>query len=233
MVDTAKRAAAAAALTMVEDGMVLGLGTGSTAAIFVDLLGARMRDEGLSVVGVPTSLATAAQAGALGVPLADLGAVGGLDMTVDGADEVDPALCLIKGAGGALLCEKIVAAASERMVVIADPSKEVATLGAFALPVEIVRFGAEATERRIAEVLERADVDARTMLRRRGDGGVYITDEGHEIVDLHLGRIGDPAALEAALARVPGVVESGLFVGMADTVVIGRPDGSTDIRHCA
>ncbi|MEL6197078.1 MAG: ribose-5-phosphate isomerase RpiA [Pseudomonadota bacterium] len=225
----AKRAAAAVALDMVRDGMVLGLGTGSTAAIFVELLAARMRADGLSVVAVPTSIATAAQAGGLGIPLTTLEAVAGLDLTVDGADELDGDLNLIKGGGGALLCEKIVAAASDRMVVIADASKRVATLGRFPLPVEIVRFGAEATERRIAELLAVSAVGATRLQRRRGEGGLFVTDEGHEITDLHLERIADPPALEAALARVPGVVETGLFVAMADRAVIGAPDGSVAI----
>ncbi|MEO1468427.1 MAG: ribose-5-phosphate isomerase RpiA [Pseudomonadota bacterium] len=226
--DPAKRAAAAAALELVRDGMVLGLGTGSTAAVFVDLLAERMERDGIGVVGVPTSIATAAQAGALGLPLTTLDAVGALDMTVDGADEVDGDMNLIKGGGGALLCEKIVAAASDRMVVIADGSKRVETLGRFPLPVEIVRFGAGATERRIAQALVDADVGARTMTRRRVQDGVFVTDEGHEIVDLALERIGDPPALAARLATLPGVVETGLFIGIAKTVLIGHADGSVE-----
>ncbi|MEM6972239.1 MAG: ribose-5-phosphate isomerase RpiA [Pseudomonadota bacterium] len=223
-----KRAAAAAAVALVEDGMTLGLGTGSTAAIFVDLLAERIAADGIGVLGVPTSVVTAGQAGSLGIPLTTLDAVDRLDLTVDGADEVDGSLTLIKGGGGALLCEKIVAAASDRMVVIADPSKKVDTLGNFALPVEIVRFGAAATERRVAACLERQDVGARRMSRRRNQGGVFVTDEGHEIVDLSLERIGDAEALHAALLDLPGVVETGLFIGIADTVLIGRDDGQVD-----
>lgn len=223
-----KQAAAAAAAAMVEDGMVLGLGTGSTAAVFVDLLARRIAAEGIGVIGVPTSVTTAGQAGSLGIPLTTLDAVDQLDMTVDGTDEVDGRLDLIKGGGGALLCEKIVAAASARMVVIADASKHVETLGRFPLPVEIVRFGAAATERRIAACLEGQDVGSRAMVRRRTQGGVFVTDEGHEIVDLHLERIGDAPALNTALAQVPGVVETGLFIGLAATVLIGHDDGRVE-----
>ncbi|MEO1776937.1 MAG: ribose-5-phosphate isomerase RpiA [Pseudomonadota bacterium] len=225
----AKRAAAAVAVDLVSDGMIVGLGTGSTAAVFVDLLAERMMRDGLSVVCVATSIGTAAQAGGLGLPLTTLSAVASLDLTIDGADEVDGQLNLIKGGGGALLCEKIVAAASDRMVVIADASKQVANLGHFPLPVEIVRFGVDSTEKRIAEVLARHDVEGTEIVRRRTDAGTFVTDEGHEIVDLHLGRIGDPAALEAALARVPGVVDSGLFIGVADRVIFGASDGGVAI----
>jgi ribose 5-phosphate isomerase A len=225
-VAVARRAAAEAAVAMVEDGMTLGLGTGSTAGMFVEALGRRV-GEGLSVVGVATSLATAAQAGALGVPLATLDDVGALDLTVDGADEVDGRLRLIKGGGGALLCEKIVAAASDRMVVVADWRKRVDALGRFPLPVEIVRFGAGATERSIRRTLGEHGLSGE-IRRRRDARGVFVTDEGHEIADLHLGAIPDPAALEAALARLPGVVESGLFTDLADTVLIGREDGSVE-----
>ncbi|MEL6766463.1 MAG: ribose-5-phosphate isomerase RpiA [Pseudomonadota bacterium] len=223
-----KRAAAAEALALVEDGMMLGLGTGSTAAIFVDLLAERMKAENLRLLCVPTSLATAAQAGALDIPLTTLDDVAALDLTVDGADEADAALTLIKGGGGALLREKIVADASRRMVVIADDTKKVETLGAFPLPVEIVRFGAPATIARIEGVLADADVGATRLTHRQGPNGRYITDEGHEIVDLHLGRIGDAPALSAALLAVPGVVETGLFIGMAERLILGRADGAAD-----
>ncbi|MEM9782338.1 MAG: ribose-5-phosphate isomerase RpiA [Pseudomonadota bacterium] len=223
-----KRAAAAAALDLVEDGMVLGLGTGSTAAIFVELLAKRMQAEGLGIVGVPTSVSTAGQAGSLGIPLTTLDAVEMLDMTVDGADEVDGNLDLIKGAGGALLCEKIVAAASTRMVVIADASKRVETLGRFPLPIEITRFGSAATERRLSDCLDAQDVGARRLERRRVQGGVFITDEGNEIVDLHLERIGDARALNTALSALPGVVETGLFIGMATTALIANASGGVD-----
>ncbi len=224
-----KRAAAARALEFVEDGMKLGLGTGSTAKWFVDLLAERMRAEGLRITGVPTSSRTRAQAAALGIPLTTLDEAGWLDLTVDGADEFDARLNLIKGGGGALLQEKIVATASDRMVVITDPSKQIATLGAFPLPVELVRFGAATTMRLIAELLEQHDVAGRGMTLRQGEGGPYITDEGHYIVDLDLGRIGEPARLNAALNAIPGVVETGLFCGIAAAVVVGEPDGTARV----
>ena len=224
-----KRAAAARALEFVEDGMKLGLGTGSTAAWFVDLLGQRMRAEGLRVTGVPSSSRTRARAEGLGIPLATLDEAGWLDLTIDGADEFDADLNLIKGGGGALLQEKIVATACDRMVVITDPSKEVARLGAYPLPVEVVRFGASATMRLIAALLEHHDVDGRDVTRRPGGDGPYISDEGNTIVDLALGRIGDPARLNAALNAIPGVVETGLFCGIAAAVVVGEPDGTARV----
>lgn len=224
-----KRAAAAKALEFVQDGMKLGLGTGSTAKWFVDLLAARMQAEGLRVTGVPTSSRTRAQAEGLGIPLATLDQAGWLDLTVDGADEFDGAMNLVKGGGGALLQEKIVATASDRMVVITDPSKEVASLGAFPLPVEIVRFGAGTTMRLIGQLLERHDVDGRGMRLREDGGKPYVTDEGHHIVDLALGRIGDPGRLNAELNLIAGVVETGLFCGIASTVVIGQPDGTARV----
>ena len=221
-----KRAAALKALEFVEDGMKLGLGTGSTAKWFVDLLAERMNAEGLRITGVPTSTRTRDQAKALGIPLATLDQAGALDLTIDGADEFDPALNLIKGGGGALLQEKIVATASGRMVVITDPSKEVAALGAFPLPVELVRFGHETTMRLIARELARHEVGGDTMTLRHGEDGPYLTDEGHYIVDLELGRIGDPPRLNAALNVIPGVVETGLFCGIASAIVVGDPDGT-------
>ena len=224
-----KRAAADRALDFVEDGMKLGLGTGSTARWFVDLLARRMRAEGLEITGVATSSATRAQAAALGIPLATLDQAGWLDLTIDGADEFDADLNLIKGGGGALLQEKIVATACDRMVVITDPSKEVARLGAYPLPVEVVRFGATTTMRLIAALLEQHDVDGRDLTRRLGGDGPYISDEGNYIVDLDLGRIGDPALLNTALNAIPGVVETGLFCGIAAAVVVGEPDGTARV----
>ncbi|MEM7191018.1 MAG: ribose-5-phosphate isomerase RpiA, partial [Pseudomonadota bacterium] len=176
-----KRAAALAALDWVEDGMKLGLGTGSTAKWFVDLLAEHLAETGKKIVAVPTSSRTKAQAEGLGIPLSTLGDLGLLDLTVDGADEFDPALNLIKGAGGALLQEKIVASASDKMVVITDPSKEVATLGAFALPVEVIRFGWQSTIAAVADVLEPADVDSREIAMRMDGDDFYVTDEGHYI----------------------------------------------------
>ncbi len=209
--------------------MKLGLGTGSTAGWFVDLLAQRMRAEGLTVTGIPTSSRTKAQAESLGIPMATLDQAGWLDLTIDGADEFDADLNLIKGGGGALLQEKIVASASDRMVVITDPSKQVTALGAFPLPVELVRFGAATTMRLIADLLQRHDVTGRTMTLRQGDDGPYITDEGHYIADLELARIGDPARLNTELNTIPGVVETGLFCGIASAVVVGEPGGTARV----
>lgn len=229
--DIAKRAAAERALDMVDDGMTLGLGTGSTAAWFVRLLSERIRSPGLDVIGVATSSATVWLAEELKVPLRRPDEVDRIDLTVDGADEIDQRFNLVKGGGAALLQEKIVATASERMVVIADESKYRPFLGAFPLPVEVVRFGVGLTERAIARVLEEMDVDGRRIVLRTGANGPVVTDEGHFIVDLHLERIGDPAALAAALVAIPGVVETGLFIGTATSVILGRPDGSAEVLY--
>lgn len=226
--DVAKRAAAERALAMVEDGMTLGLGSGSTAGWFVRLLAERVR-EGLSVSCVSTSRGTAQLAGDLGLPLVPINEVGLIALTVDGADEFDPDLNLIKGGGAALLQEKIVAAASERMIVIADEGKQVTTLGAFPLPVEVVRFGWPTTQAAIERLLERLEMGGRKVRLRAGADGPLVTDEGHHILDLHLGRIDDPAGLAQALDLLPGVVEHGLFVGIADAVLVGRADGEADL----
>lgn len=231
--DRAKRAAAMRALDLVEDGMRLGLGTGSTAAFLVRGLGARVRGEGLRVTAVATSSATERLARAEGIETTDLDSAGRLDLTIDGADEVGPRLALIKGAGAALLQEKIVAAASDRMVVIADASKSVERLGAFPLSVEVVRFGLRTVMAALGAVLEDEDVAGRESALRSGPDGPLVTDEGHHIVDLSLRRIGDPARLALVLSQVPGVVEHGLFVDMADLAILGRPDGSVEVRDGA
>ena len=223
MSDALKRAAAARALDFVEDGMRLGLGTGSTALAFLELLAERVRG-GLRVSGVPTSEATRRAAERLGIPLLDLDAAPELDLDVDGADEIDPALDLIKGGGGALLREKIVAAASRRMLVVADAAKCVGTLGRFPLPVEVVRFGAPATRRAIAAGAARAGCAGEISLRLR-DGAPFVTDEGHVILDCAFGRIPDAPALARELERIPGVVEHGLFLGLARAACIAGPDG--------
>jgi ribose 5-phosphate isomerase A len=228
--DTAKRAAALLALDFVTPGMKLGLGTGSTADWFTKALGERVRAGALpGLVAVPTSEATARLAAAEVIALAGLDEAGALDLTIDGADEFDPALTLVKGGGGALLREKIVASASARMVVIADATKRVATLGAFPLPVEIVPFGAATTQRLVERVLAASDVDGRRCVLRERAGAPFVTDGGHYILDLHLGRIGDAAGLATALLAVPGVVETGLFIGLADTVVLGHPSGDAEV----
>lgn len=227
--DRAKRAAALRAAEMVEDGMKLGLGTGSTAAFLVRRLGERVRDEGLRVVAVATSERTASLAREVGIGVVALDEAGWLDLTIDGADEVDGSFRLIKGGGGALLREKIVAAASDRMVVIADEGKRVGTLGAFPLPVEVIPFGWRTTQGIIERELGSLDVDGRgTALRVRG-GEVFVTDQGNHILDLSLGRIGDPEGLAVALNAIPGVVENGLFLGLCRTLVLGREDGTAEV----
>jgi ribose 5-phosphate isomerase A len=222
--DDLKRAAGSRAALLVEDGMRVGLGTGSTAAHFVAALGERVRS-GLSVVGVPTSEATGAAARAEGIPLATLDDGGPLDLTVDGADELDDHLRLIKGGGGALLREKIVASASRRMVVIADGAKHVATLGRFPLPIELVPFGLGATLRLTEAALARAGCAGALRLRSAANGLPFATDGGNRIVDADLGRIPDPEALAAELAAVPGIVEHGLFLALATGAVIAVPKG--------
>ncbi|MBL8570442.1 MAG: ribose-5-phosphate isomerase RpiA [Phreatobacter sp.] len=220
-----KRDAAAKALTYVEDGMRLGLGTGSTAKHFVDLLAERVK-AGLKVVGVPTSEVTRAQAERLGVPLTTLDETPELDLTIDGADEIDPALNLIKGGGGALLREKIVAAASARMIVIADASKQVPALGRYPLPIEVNVFGLAATRHAIEKVLEAAGCPGPLSVRTKADGHVFVTDGGHMILDAACARIPDPAALSHRLHSVPGVVEHGLFIGLASLAIIASPGGA-------
>ncbi len=222
--DLWKRQAAERVLAYLEGGMKLGLGTGSTAAKFVELVGERVR-AGLKLTCVPTSEATRAQAERLGIPLTTLEATPHLDLTVDGADELDDQLRLIKGGGGALLREKIVAMASQRMVVIADASKRVATLGKFPLPVEVVRFGLAATQKMVAAVAAEAGCEGGITLRLARDGQPFVTDGGNHLLDCAFGRIGNPEALDAGLKRVPGVVENGLFLGIADTAVVAGPDG--------
>jgi ribose 5-phosphate isomerase A len=225
--DLAKFNAAQAALEYVKDGMVVGLGTGSTSAHFVRLLGQRVR-EGLRVKGVPTSEATRVVADEVGVPLVDIGQVPHIDVDVDGADEIDPQFRLIKGGGGALLREKIVAAASRRMVVIADESKWADMLGEFPLPVEVTRFGFAMTARRIAEALKSTSCAGEEVtLRTSGKANEpVITDGGNYILDAQAKRIVAPEALATALQAIPGVVEHGLFIGLARTVILGKAKGA-------
>ena len=207
----------------VRDGMRLGLGTGSTAAWFVRALGAAVAG-GLKVTGVPTSLATAELAGSLEIPLTTLDGTPELDLTVDGADEIGPDLVLIKGGGGALLREKIVAAASKRMIVIADASKNVEQLGAFPLPIEVIDFGLTATCRAIYAAAAEIGVTGELTVRDR-DGKPFRSDGGNLIVDASFGRIPDPKALAERLNRIPGVVEHGLFIGLASLAIIAGPNG--------
>jgi len=218
--DDQKRISGAAAAELVEDGMVVGLGTGSTAVWFVKALAAR----GLDIRGVPTSENTANLARELGIPLVGLDDVKTIDLTVDGADEIGPGLSLIKGAGAALLREKLVWEASHRCVVIADAGKQVKTLGqAFALPIEVVRFGHPHTGRRLADIA--AEFDLPPPRLRTADRGVVVTDGGNVIYDLTSGGIADPAALGAALKSITGVVDHGLFLDLADEALIGTDAG--------
>jgi len=215
-----KKAAGEAAAALVQPGMKVGLGTGSTAAWFVKALAARKID----VVGVPTSDATAELARGLGLRLTDLGAARELDLTVDGADEIGPGLSLIKGGGAALLREKLVWEASRRCVVVADAAKRVATLGRFPLPIEVVAFGHETTALRICDALAECDLGIAPRLRVR-DGAPVRTDGGNLIYDAPCGRIEEPSALAAALKSVTGVVDHGLFLDLADVALVGADGG--------
>jgi ribose 5-phosphate isomerase A len=223
-IDEQKRAAAARTLEFVRPGMRIGLGTGSTAKHFVELLAGRVA-AGLGVVAVPTSDATRADAERLGVPLTTLEEAPALDLTVDGADEIAPDLSLIKGGGGALMREKIVASASAHMVVIADESKWVPVLGRFPLPIEVDRFGLAATRRAVEAALSAAGLPAVALQRRDKAGHAFVTDGGHFILDAPVERIPDPAALAARLSAIAGVLEHGLFVGLARTAVIAGEKG--------
>lgn len=216
--------AAKAAMAEVKSGMRLGLGTGSTAKHFVDLIGEAVAG-GLDVVCVPTSEVTAAQARSLNIPLTDLEATPELDLTVDGADEIGPGLALIKGGGGALLREKIVAAASARMVVIADASKVVDTLGRFPLPIEVNHFGMGATTAVINRVMSEFGAEGGLKRRLRPDGTPFVTDGGHAILDAFFGRIPRPEALSNALLEIPGVVQHGLFIGLARRAYVAGAAG--------
>jgi ribose 5-phosphate isomerase A len=219
-----KRQAAALAVEWVRPGMRLGLGTGSTARHFVELLAERVR-VGLDVVCVATSEATRADAARLGVPLTTIDETPELDLTVDGADEIAPDLTVIKGGGGALLREKIVAAASARMVVIADHSKWVPVLGRFPLPVEVVPFGVATTVRAVGAAARSAGSPGEVVLRRDKAGHAFVTVGSHGILDAKLGAIADPKALACRLVSIPGVIEHGLFIGMAQAAILAGPDG--------
>jgi ribose 5-phosphate isomerase A len=226
--DLWKKAAAEAAAKLVEDGMVLGLGTGTTAAEFVTALGTRVAKEGLRVSGVSTSEHTAALASSVGIPLATFAEHIQLDLTVDGADEVElSTLFLVKGHGGALLREKIVAAASKRMVVIADETKLVAKLGKQSVPVEVVRFGWQVTDDRLKKL------GAKTSLRLTADSKPFVTDNGNYIIDCAFGVIEKPKELAHHLDHVVGAVEHGLFLGFASEVLVGGPEGIKILQRAA
>jgi ribose 5-phosphate isomerase A len=223
-IDDLKAEAARRALALVEPGMRIGLGTGSTAAKFVDQLGAKVA-AGLDVMCVPTSEATRQQAARLGIRLTTLDEMPDLDLTVDGADEIDPELRLIKGGGGALLREKIVAMASQRLVIIADEGKLVATLGTFPLPIEVTPFGAVSTRNLIREIAAEVGCIGEITQRRTKAGEPFVSDGGNFIFDCAFGDIPEPGALELAMKAIPGVVETGLFLGLADLAYIARADG--------
>ena len=219
--DDQKRAAGVAAADLVDSGMIVGLGTGSTASHFVEALAAR----DVAIQGVATSEATAALARSLGIPLLDLDEAGEIDLTVDGADEIGPALALIKGGGAALLREKLVWEASARRVVIADAAKTPGHFGRFPLPIEVVAFGHVSTAKRIDAALGDLGLDVRAVLRRRDGGEPVKTDNGNVIYDAACGAIDDPARLAAILKSLTGVVEHGLFLGLAERALLGTDDG--------
>ncbi len=230
-IDKAKFVAAKRAVDYVEDGMRVGLGTGSTAAWMVRCLGDLVRNEGLKIRGVPTSTRTARLAREVGIEVISLDEAKWLDLTIDGADEFDSELNLIKGGGGALLQEKIVATASDQMIVITDTAKEVGTLGAFPLPVEVIPFGWQTTRALIEEMMVSVDVMRRDVTLRMDGDHAFVTDEGNHILDLHLDRIGNPRQLAMVLNQIPGVVENGLFIDICDIVVIGHGDGRVEMRN--
>jgi ribose 5-phosphate isomerase A len=222
---SAKQHAARAALELVEDGMKLGLGTGSTADLFLDALAEKVRG-GLEIEGVPTSRRTEERARELGIPLFEPGEAVRLDLAIDGADEVDAEGRMIKGGGGAMLREKIVASAANAFVLIADASKKVGTLGRFPLPVEVVPFAYGVTIRSMRETLTALGYEgAKLELRSAGGGGFAETDGGNLIADLHLGRITEPEELDAALTLIPGVVTTGLFIGFDVRPLIADENG--------
>jgi ribose 5-phosphate isomerase A len=225
-----KRQAAAEALKLVESGMLLGLGSGSTAAEFVSLLGERLRQEALHLRCVATSEQTQRLAEEAGIAIVDFSTIAEVDLTVDGADEIDPQLNLIKGGGGALLREKIVAMASDRVCIIADFSKRVDQLGAFPLPVEVVDFGLAATLAMIETAASDAECTGSIALRRAANGELFRTDGGHLIVDCAFGDIPDAELLADMLDIIPGVMEHGLFIGIADEAVLAGPAGLTVLR---
>ncbi len=229
-IDKAKFVAAKRAVDFIEDGMKVGLGTGSTAAWMVRCLGERVREEGIKIVGVPTSTRTAELARQMGIHVTSLDEAKWLDVTIDGADEFDQQLALIKGGGAALLQEKIVATASDLMIVIADAAKEVQQLGAFPLPIEVIPFGWQTTKALVEEMLVSMDVMARDVTLRMNGASPLITDESNYILDLHLKRIGNPRQLGLVLNQIPGVVENGLFIDICDIVIIGNGDGRVTVR---
>ena len=221
--DAEKEVAARASLKYVRAGQVVGLGTGSTATIAIRLLGELVRG-GLKIRGIPTSIASRDLAMQLGIPLTTFEEVQQIDVTIDGADEFDPALNLIKGGGGAMLREKVVASATKQLVIVTDSSKQVQVLGKFPLPVEVIGFAEPLVAKEIA------DLGARVVQRKDSAGKSYLTDEGHHILDCHFGEIPDPPALARRLSDMPGIVEHGLFVGMASVVLMAKAGEVEEFR---
>jgi ribose 5-phosphate isomerase A len=222
--DQEKAAAGRASLRFVRDGNIVGLGTGSTAAYAVRFLGERVH-AGLKIRGIPTSVHTKDLAASVGIPLTTLDAFQQIDVTIDGADEFDPQLHLIKGGGGALLREKIIASASRQVVIIADSSKQVAVLGKFPLPVEVIPFAQALVAKKIAAL------GAIVKLRQDAKGDTFVSDEGHHIMDCNFGQIPDPPALARKLSDMPGVVEHGLFIDLATMVLLAKGDDITELRR--
>src|ERR1700677_4352391 len=219
-----KEAAAQASLRFVQDGQIVGLGTGSTAAYFIQLLAERVKN-GLKIRGIPTSERSRQMALSLGIPLTTLDEYQEIAVTVDGADEVDPQLRLIKGGGGALLREKIIASATRQLVIVVDGSKQVATLGKFPLPVEVIKFAQALIAKKITEL------GAEVALRRTADGKPYLTDENNYILDCHFAKIRGADGLANKLSDMPGVVEHGLFINMANVVLVARGSEVTEIHR--
>lgn len=218
-----KEAAARASLKYVRDGQIVGLGTGSTATIAIRLLGERVRG-GLKIGGIPTSVASRDLAAQVGIPLLTFEDVQEIDVTIDGADEFDPALNLIKGGGGAMLREKIVAFASKQLVIVTDSSKQVPVLGKFPLPMEVIGFAEPLVAKKIS------DLGARVVRRQDKSGKPYITDEGHHILDCHFPQIPDPPSLARTLSDMPGIVEHGLFVGMVSVLLMAKAGSVEEFR---
>jgi ribose 5-phosphate isomerase A len=222
--DREKEAAARASLQFVKDGQVVGLGTGSTAAFFIKLLAEKVKN-GLRIRGIPTSVKSGELAQSLGIPLTTLDECQEIAVTVDGADEVDPQLRLIKGGGGAMLREKIVASATKQLVIVADASKQVAVLGKFPLPVEVIGFAEALVRKRIS------DLGAQVSVRAGADGKPFVTDENHHILDCRFGQIQDPDGLARQLSDMPGVVEHGLFIGMAKVALFARGSEIVELKR--
>jgi ribose 5-phosphate isomerase A len=222
--DSEKEQAARASLKYVRDGQIVGLGSGSTATLAIRFLGERVR-AGLNIRGIPSSVQSRELALELGIPLTTFDEYQQIDVTIDGADEFDPALNLIKGGGGAMLREKVVASASKQLVIVTDSSKQVSTLGRFPLPVEVIGFAEPLVAKKIG------DLGATVTRRKDSSGKTYVTDEGHHILDCRFGQIPDPPGLARTLSEMPGVVEHGLFVGMASVVLMAKENAVVEFHR--